>query len=166
MRFRNAVHITIDNFSSAFKMLLYRLIVGVLIFSLVYVILQLSLSVIMTSVELQTLKGLGGEFFRALFGGDSERLSTFQSDFNAALSDFLERVNGEEAALATIDSYHRQIDEEAVKAAQVAEGAKSDGQPGAEESGAAEDAERSDQDAAEASPTEGQAGDAQTNGGE
>ena len=49
MRFRNAIHITMDNYSSAFKMLLYRLVVGVLIFSLVYVILQLSLSVIVTS---------------------------------------------------------------------------------------------------------------------
>ena len=100
MRFRNAVHITINNFSSAFKMLLYRLIVGVLIFSLVYVILQLSLSVIMTSAELQTLKGLGGEFFRALFGGDSERLSTFQSDFNAALSDFLSLLASHGGAIA------------------------------------------------------------------
>ena len=91
------------------------------------------------------------------------------SDLPSSVQDQLEqgiRVNGEEAALATIDSYHRQIDEEAVKAAQVAEGAKSDGQPGVEENGAAEDAEQSDQDAAEASPTEGQAGDAQTNGGE
>ena len=91
------------------------------------------------------------------------------SDLPSSVQDQLEqgiRVNGEEAALATIDSYHRQIDEEAVRAAQVAEGAKSDGQPGVEESGAAEDAEQSDQDAAEASPTEGQAGDAQTNGGE
>ena len=58
MRFRNAVHITIDNFSSAFKMLLYRLIVGILIFSLIYVILQLLLSVIVTSAELQTVKDL------------------------------------------------------------------------------------------------------------
>ena len=88
------------------------------------------------------------------------------SDLPSSVQDQLEqgiRVNGEEAALATIDSYPRQIDEEAVRAAQVA---KSDGQPGAEESGTAEDAEQSDQDAAEASPTEGQTGDAQTNGGE
>lgn len=87
MRFRNAVHITIDNFSSAFKMLLYRLIVGILIFSLIYVILQLSLSVIVTSAELQMVKDLTGEFFRSLFGGDSARLETFQSDFSEALSD-------------------------------------------------------------------------------
>ena len=73
MRFRNAFHITIDNFSSAFKLLLYRLIISVLTFSLVYVILELALSVIVTSAEVDRLIELVGEFFRALVGGDSGR---------------------------------------------------------------------------------------------
>lgn len=91
------------------------------------------------------------------------------SDLPSSVQDQLEqgiRVNGEEAALETIDSYHRQIDEEAVKAAQVAEGAKSDGQPGAEEGAATEDAGQTDQSTAETPLTEGQTGDAETNGGE
>ena len=91
------------------------------------------------------------------------------SDLPSSVQDQLEqgiRVNGEEAALETIDSYHRQIDEEAVKAAQVAEGAKSDGQPGAEEGAATEDAGQADQSIAETPPAEGQTGDAETNGGE
>ena len=100
MRFRNAIHITVDNFSSAFKMLLYRLVVSVLTFSLVYVILQLSLSVIVTSAELQTIKDLGGEFFRALFGGDSAYLGTFWDTFNAALADFLRLVTTNGGAIA------------------------------------------------------------------
>ena len=89
MRFRNAFHITIDNFSSAFKLLVYRLIVSVLTLSLVYVILELALSVIVTSTEVDMLVGLVGEFFRALVSGDSARLSTFQSDFTSAIADVL-----------------------------------------------------------------------------
>ena len=86
------------------------------------------------------------------------------SDLPASVQDQLEqgiRVSSEEAALETIDSYHRQIDEEAVKAAQVAEGAKSDGEP-----------ELSPDDASSAAqPDEGQpadtsAADGSTNGGE
>lgn len=100
MRFRNALAITADNYLSAFKLLLYRLIVSVLTFSLVYVILQLSLSVIVTSAELQTLKDLTGEFFRALFGGDSVRLTTFQEDFTAALADFLALITSNGGAIA------------------------------------------------------------------
>mgnify|MGYP001623828348 CR=1 FL=1 len=100
MRFRNAIYITADNYSSAFKMLLYRLIVGILTFSLVYVILQLSLSVIMTSPELQNLKDLATEFFRALFGGDSVRLETFRPDFTDALADFFALVTSNGGAIA------------------------------------------------------------------
>lgn len=39
MRFRNALRISIDNFSSVFKLLLYRVITGIVFFSLVFVIL-------------------------------------------------------------------------------------------------------------------------------
>lgn len=100
MRFRNAMSITADNYLSAFKMLLYRLIVGVLTFSLVYVILQLSLNVIMTSAELQTLKDLVREFFLSLFGGDSARLTTFREDFTDALADFLALITSNGGAIA------------------------------------------------------------------
>ena len=88
MRFRNAFHITLDNFSSAFKMLLYRLVVAVITFSIVYVILRLALAVIVESAEWETLRGMTEEFFRALFSGDSAVLQTFQSDFHTALADF------------------------------------------------------------------------------
>ena len=100
MRFRDALHITVDNFSSAFKMLLYRLVVGVLTFSLVYVILQLALGAIVESAELNTLKELAGEFFRALFGGDSQYLAGFWDTFNGALADFFRLVASNGGAIA------------------------------------------------------------------
>lgn len=100
MRFRNAFHITIDNFSSAFKLLVYRLIVSVLTLSLVYVILELALSVIVTSTEVDMLVGLVGEFFRALVSGDSARLSTFQSDFTSAIADVLVLIAENGGAIA------------------------------------------------------------------
>ena len=53
MRFRNALRISVDNFSSVFKLLLYRLVTGLLFFSLIYVILKLSLSVVTESAELR-----------------------------------------------------------------------------------------------------------------
>ena len=88
MRFRNAVHIAIDNFSSVFKMLLYRLVVAAVTFSLVYVILRLSLDGIIHSGEAETLRSMLGDFFRALFSGDSAALQSFQENFHGALSDF------------------------------------------------------------------------------
>ena len=88
MRFRNAFHIAIDNFSSAFKMLLYRIVVAAITFSLVYVILRLALDAIVGSAEAATLRSMIGEFFRALFSGDSETLRTFHENFAQALKDF------------------------------------------------------------------------------
>ena len=100
MRFRNAIHITADNYANAFKMLLYRAIVGILTFSLVYVILRLALGVIVSSAELKTLRDLIGEFFRALFGGDSEYLTGFWSTFHDALTDFLSLILQNGGAIA------------------------------------------------------------------
>lgn len=90
MRFRNAVHITIDNFSSVFKMLLYRIVTWVIFFSLTYVILKLGLGSITSSAETAQLKELSLEFFRALFGGDAVRLQTFHEDFQQALMNFVQ----------------------------------------------------------------------------
>lgn len=85
MRFRNAVHISIDNFACVFKSLFYRLCIGVIFFSLAYVILSTGMSVIFRSAQAEELRSLVGEFFRALFSGDVERLQTFQTDFHEAL---------------------------------------------------------------------------------
>ena len=100
MRFRNAFHITIDNFSSAFKMLLYRLVVAVITFSLVYVILRLALDTIVRSAEWETLRSMASEFFKALFSGDSAVLQGFQSSFHTALVDFLALLGQNGGAIA------------------------------------------------------------------
>ena len=57
MRFRHALHITSENFSSVFKLLLYRLFVTAIFGSLAYVILSLGLSAITGSSEVATLTG-------------------------------------------------------------------------------------------------------------
>lgn len=100
MRFRNALHITIDNFSSAFKLLLYRLVVGVLTFSLVYVILELSLDVIVRSSEASRLVRLIGEFFEALLHADRDYLAAFKDDFTGALTAFLRLIGENGGAIA------------------------------------------------------------------
>ena len=43
MRFRNAVHITIDNFTNVFKLLLYSLVIMSLSACFIYLILKLGL---------------------------------------------------------------------------------------------------------------------------
>ena len=58
MRFRNAVHITIDNFSFVFKSLLYRIVIGIIFFSLSYVVLSAGLSTVVQSAEVAELKSL------------------------------------------------------------------------------------------------------------
>ncbi len=85
MRFRNAFHIAIDNFSNAFKMLAYRILTGALFFSLTYLILRLGLNEIVSSPEMQTVKNLVKEFFPALFAEKSAWLQ----EFNTASLDLL-----------------------------------------------------------------------------
>ncbi len=89
MRFRHSVRITVDNFSSVFKLLLYRLISAVVFFSLTYVILSLGLSIIIKSGEMAAIKELAKDFLKALFGGDYKVLQTFPHDFHVAASDFI-----------------------------------------------------------------------------
>ena len=85
MRFRNAVHITIDNFTNVFKLLLYSLVIMSLSACFIYLILKLGLSSILNSPELQELKTLLVGFVRALISGDSEFLKTFSESFSEGL---------------------------------------------------------------------------------
>ena len=87
MRFRNAFHISIDNFSSTYKMLAYRIVTWLVSFSLVFVILRLGLDSIVRSSEADAVRSLLGEFLRAVATGNSERLQSFQGDLQATLSD-------------------------------------------------------------------------------
>ena len=89
MRFKRATTITVDCFSNVFKLVLYRVVTGVIFYSLVYLILTFGLSFIVKSAEFQTLTGLVKEFFRALAlsltGGDASALTEFQTNFHSAL---------------------------------------------------------------------------------
>lgn len=100
MRFRNALHISIDNFQNVFKLLLYYFVTGLIFSSLIYVILKLSLSVVLNSTEMHALKGLVGEFFRSIATGDSERLHDFGTDFQEALKEFLAMLKHHSGSIA------------------------------------------------------------------
>lgn len=99
MRFRNAVHITIDNFSNVFKLLLYALITMGLGFCFVCLILKLGLSSILNSPELQEIKTLLLGFVRALISGDSEFLKGFSESISEALKSFVLLLGNESGSI-------------------------------------------------------------------
>ena len=84
MRFRNAFKILTANFSLVYKQLLYRVIVGVVFFSLSYVILRLGMDVIMQSAEMDALKSHALDFIRSLFGAGSAPMETVQAELQEA----------------------------------------------------------------------------------
>ncbi len=100
MRFKRSVNLTADCFSSVFKLLLYRIVTGVIFFSLTYVILHLGLSEITGSAQFHALTSLVGEFFRALTTGDVDVLSAFQETAHAALLDMGELLGEHIASIA------------------------------------------------------------------
>lgn len=100
MRFRNAMRLTIDNFSSVFKLLLYRLMTGVVFFSLIYVILKLSLSAVTSSAEWTAMNTLISDFFHALVTGQTEKLQSFQTDFQEAAKNFVSMLGAHGGSIA------------------------------------------------------------------
>ena len=88
MRFKRSVHFTTDCFASVFKLLLYRVITGLIFYSLIFLILHLGLSFIMRSEELATLQGMLPEFVRTVATGDSAELTAFQESVHTALENF------------------------------------------------------------------------------
>lgn len=92
MKLRNAFHLLIDNFSNVYKLLLYRIVVDILAFSVGYVILSFGLRSILSGSETREIVSLLGEFFRAIASGDVEYLQGFQELFNEALKSFLNLI--------------------------------------------------------------------------
>lgn len=92
MRFRNAVYIAGENFSTVFKHLLYRLFIAAIIGSLAYVILKLGLAAITESAEVASLKELLGTFVHALLTGESEILQAFPGEFQSALAALMKLI--------------------------------------------------------------------------
>lgn len=88
MRFRNAFRLAMENFASVYKLLLYRVITGIVFFSLTFVTLRLGLNSIVHSSEASTLTELMKDFLHAIATGDVERLQVFQPEFHEALLAF------------------------------------------------------------------------------
>ncbi len=85
MRFRNAVRLTADNFTSVLKLLVYRTVVAALFFSLSYVIIRYGLAAVIDSAEMDAVVGLIKGFPSALFSGDVNELQAFQGEFHTAI---------------------------------------------------------------------------------
>lgn len=79
MRFRNSLHLLIDNFGVIYKMLLYKLVVMIVTVSIALAFVIPSLSYIFESAELQNCIDTIQDFFRALFSGNMEYLVGFQT---------------------------------------------------------------------------------------
>ncbi len=79
MRFRNSLHLLIDNFGIIYKMLLYKLVVMIVTVSIALAFVIPSLSYIFGSAELQNCIETIREFFRALVSGNTEYLAGFQT---------------------------------------------------------------------------------------
>lgn len=88
MRFRNAIHITIDNFSSVFKLLLYSVLTGAVFMSLNYVVVRYGLDGIITGSPTKTITELIRGLFSAIAAGDAEWLQEFHNSFAAAFEEF------------------------------------------------------------------------------
>ncbi len=100
MRFRNAMHITIDNFASVFKLLLYSVLTGAVFMSLSYLIIRLGLDGIISGSPTQTVKELIKSFLKALVTGDSEWIhNTFQESFREAWANFLDLIHNSTGAI-------------------------------------------------------------------
>lgn len=93
MRFKRSVSITEREFSRVFQLLLCRLIVGAVFFSLTFLILHLGLGFILESAELKAIRDLVPEFFRqlafSLMEGDSAVLTDFQATAHEAFLGFM-----------------------------------------------------------------------------
>ena len=89
MRFRNAIHITIDNFSSVFKLLLYSILTGAVFMSLSYLIVRLGLDGIISGSPTKAVAQLIREFFDALILRNPEwNYDDFNSKFAEAFASF------------------------------------------------------------------------------
>ena len=90
MRFRNAIRLFTDNFGNVYKMLLFRLVTGILFLSIVFVILNRGLHVIFESAEAQALIKIVADLFEALGTGRPtfDALVDFRDAFISATGDF------------------------------------------------------------------------------
>lgn len=95
MRFRNALRILTDNFGNVYKLLLFRLVTGVLFASLTYVAINLGLQAITKSPEAQNVVELFSSLFKELkTGSDFGALVVYRDKITAAVADFFTMLAG------------------------------------------------------------------------
>ena len=100
MRFRNAMHITIDNFSSVFKLLLYSVLTGVVFMSLSYLIIRLGLDGIISGSPTKAVTELVKKFVSEFFAGNSELIPTIREELKTAFEEFKQLVYNSTGAIA------------------------------------------------------------------
>ncbi len=100
MRFRRALDITVGQFSSVFKLLLYRLATGVVFFSLSYVIIRYGLVQIVESAEIASLQTLAQEYLHALVTANAGALEALPLQFSDALKAFFRLLGGNIGSIA------------------------------------------------------------------
>lgn len=81
MRFRNSIRLLMENFGNVYKMLLYKLVVGIIFTAISAAILMPQLNTILSSSEWTNFITDIKEFIKAIFGGDTAYLSTFSDSF-------------------------------------------------------------------------------------
>lgn len=89
MIFKNAFHLLVDNFTLNYKLLLYKLVVGIVVLALSMALLYPTLNMLFTSNAFKALVDLLGEFLQAIVTGNSAFLQTFPDRLQNAVSVFL-----------------------------------------------------------------------------
>lgn len=86
MRFRNSMRLLMENFKNVYKILLYKLVIGIVTAALIAALLLPGLIDILESTEMSALVGDIKGFLSALIGGDSAFLEGFQEHFGDTVS--------------------------------------------------------------------------------
>ena len=81
MRFRNSIRLLMENFGNVYKMLLYKLVVGIIFAALSAALIVPQLMSILESTEWLKFIADLKEFFKAVAGGDIVYLENFNSSF-------------------------------------------------------------------------------------
>ncbi len=89
MVFKNALNLLIDNFVLNFKLLLYKIIIGVLAIALSAALLYPTLNMLFTSSAFNDVLDLLHQFFKALASGDSAFLAGFAPELQDKISALL-----------------------------------------------------------------------------
>ena len=89
MIFKNAFHLTIDNFALNYKLLLYKAAVWVITFALSMAFLYAPIVTLLNSRPMAELVQLLGDFVKALTSGDTAFLSTFADSFQVSMGELV-----------------------------------------------------------------------------